>query len=245
MPRLDAGRATWNEVADAYGRGAIPVLPFGAHEQHGPHLPLQTDTMMAEEIAGSVADAVNGILLPAVAYGETSNNAGFAGTVSLSFETVEHIVTDVATALRRSGARGLIVVNGDFGNLAPITRAARRAGQEYAFPVLVVDYPGLADEAALHATTAPAAPHFYHADEVETSIILSLEPGAVHLDRAVAEYPVFPPAYPQAFTGLENISTSGVFGDPRPATAETGRAILGGVRRQAVELAEAFVAERL
>jgi creatinine amidohydrolase len=241
---LDGASASWTDVQAHLAGGHPVVLPFGAYEQHGPHLPLRTDTVLANALARRVAERVGGLLLPAVAYGETSNNAGFPGTVSLSFDTVRSIALDVCTALVRHGARSLIVVNGDFGNQAPLKLAAREARERMDLPVLVVDYPGLTSIAAQVCETAPAGPGFYHADEVETSMMLSVEPHSVQMERAVAEYPAFPPTYPAAFTGLERISTSGVFGDPRAATAGKGSVLLDRLADEATTLARAFLDQR-
>jgi creatinine amidohydrolase len=212
-----------------------------AYEQHGPHLPLATDTVVAAALARRVAERVGGLLLPAVAYGETSNNAGFPGTIPLSFDTVRAITLEVCAALHRHGGRRLVVVNGDFGNQAPLKLAAREAREKFALAVLVVDYPGLAGIAAGICDTEPAGPGFFHADEVETSIMLAAAPHAVRLPRAVAEYPVFPATYPALFAGWETISASGVFGDPTAATAAKGEALLAGLCDAATQLVRAFL----
>ncbi|MEV0641451.1 creatininase family protein [Streptomyces sp. NPDC050619] len=188
-----------------------------------------------------IAERVGGLLLPAVAYGETFGNAGFPGTISLSFDTVRAITLDVCSALHRHGARGLIVVNGDFGNQAPLKLAAREARERFGLPVLVVDYPGLAETAAAVCDTEPAGPGFFHADEVETSVMLAAAPDAVDLRHAVAEYPQFPPTFPALFAGLETMSTSGVFGDPTTATGAKGEALLDGLTDAATGLVRAFL----
>lgn len=241
---IDAASATWPEVAAALRSGAIPVLPFGAHEQHGPHLPLQTDSIMATELARRVAGDVEGLLMPTVAYGETSNNAGFAGTLSLSFDTVVAIALDLGRALADQGARGFVIINGDFGNQAPLKLAAKRMtlGQGVPrLPTLVVDYPGFGELAAQLASTEPAGPGFYHADEVETSIVLAVRPETVQMELAAPVYPTFPTTYPSVFTPLHKISPTGVFGDPRPATAEKGEALLHGLNQRATALVREFL----
>jgi creatinine amidohydrolase len=238
---IDGASASWTDVRAHLAEGRPVVLPFGAYEQHGPHLPLCTDTIMATHLARPVAERVGGLLLPSVSYGETSNNAGFPGTLSLSFDTVRSIALDICTALVRHGARSLVIVNGDFGNLAPLKLAAREARERLELPVLVVDYPGLPAIAAEVCETPPAGPGFYHADELETSVMLAVAPQSVRMERAVAEYPAFPPTYPAAFAGLETISVSGVFGDPRAATADKGRLLLDRLVDEASTLVQAFL----
>ncbi len=239
--RSEAASATWAEAGSACRRGAPAVLPFGALEQHGPHLPLSTDTIMAAWLSEKVADAVDGWLLPAVPLGDTSANDGFPGTVTLSFDTVRAIATDVGRSLKRTGFPCLIIVNGDWGNRAALGQAARDLAAG-GWPVLVVDYPGLAEVASAVCETPAAGAGFYHADEVETSAVLALHPELVHMELAVAGYPEMPATLGSTPTDLSRLSPSGVFGDPRPATATKGHAILDALADRAVELVRSFLA---
>ena len=240
--RVDAATATWPEADEARRRGRPAVLPFGALEQHGPHLPLSTDTLMAVWLAEHVADAHGGWLLPAVPFGDTAGSDGFPGTLSVSFDTVRAIIVDVCRSLKRAGFPCLIIVNGDYGNQAPLRLGARDVSAELGWPVLVIDYPGLAAAAEEVCETPPAAPGFYHADEVETSVVLALRPDLVHLDRAVVSYPEMPLTLGSVPTDLAGISPSGVFGDPRRADAEKGRRLLELLGERAVALARSFLA---
>jgi creatinine amidohydrolase len=241
-PALEASTATWPEVEAHIRGGCVAVLPFGALEQHGPHLPLSTDTVMASGLAGRIAAAVNALLLPPVPYGETWNNARFPGTISLSFDTVRSLTVDICAGLVADGLPGLVVVNGDYGNQQPLRLAARDAAQRWEFPVLVIDYPGLAEVAADICETPPSGPGFYHADELETSMVLALAPETVHMERAVAEYPQFPTLYGATPISLREVSASGVFGDPRTSTAAKGDALLAALTERALALVEPFVA---
>ena len=199
---------------------------------------------MATWLAQEVADAVDGWLLPAIPLGDTAANDGFPGTVSLSFDTVRSIVIDVGRSLRRSGFACLIVVNGDYGNQAPLRVAARELARDDKWPVLVIDYPGLEEVAAQVCETSPAGPGFYHADEVETSAVLALRPDLVHLDRAVASYPEMPLTLGAAPADLARLSPSGVFGDPRPATAAKGGTVMALLAERAVALSRAFLSDQ-
>lgn len=239
---VDGENASWVDARSAAEQGAPAVLPFGAFEQHGPHLPLSTDTSMAVALARRVAEAVGGFVLPPVCFGETSSNDGFAGTVSLSFDTVCAIALDICAGVRRCGFRCLIVVNGDFGNQAPLRVAAREALSRLEWPMLVIDYPGLAEVAGEVCETRPAGPGIYHADELETSVMLAVRPDSVRMDRSVAEYPFLPPTFGSVPTRMHDLSRSGVFGDPRPASAEKGEQILDALADRAVAVAQAFLA---
>lgn len=225
---LDLALLPWVDVAAAVKKGVLAVLPVGACEQHGHHLPLSTDTDLAFAVALRTADALQALVLPAVAYGDAWTNEAFAGTLSLSPDTVRALISDIGAGLHRMGVRGLIVINGHFGNRGPIELAARALVQA-GLPVLHLDYPGLEALAAEICDSPPAGPGFYHADEVETAMMLSLRPEAVNLSRAVPEYPTFPPTFGMEPMQLRSFNATGVFGDPRPATAAKGAALLAGI----------------
>lgn len=236
---------SWKRFGDRLAAGAVPLLPFGAYEQHGPHLPLSTDTVMAQGLTQRLAEALRGeldiLVLPPMEYGQTTDNDGFPGTLTLSFDTVRAIALDLAGALHRQGARCLVIVNGDFGNQAPLRLAAREAVQRWDFPVLVVNYPGMTEAMDELLTTAPAGHGIRHADEFETSIMLALAPDDVRMDAAVAEYPTYPAVFPALQLGLHELSVTGVFGDPTAATAATGEALLDRLAVAAAGLVREFV----
>jgi creatinine amidohydrolase len=232
---LIADKASWPEVEAAIGRGLIAVLPVGALEQHGTHLPLTTDTVLASGVAARVAEAADALLLPAIAYGDAWTAEGWAGTLSLSPETLRASVTDIGRGLQRMGVKGLVTLNGHFGNREPIALAARTLS-ETGFRVLHLDYPKLEAFAAEVCDSEPAGPGFYHADEVETSMMLALAPEAVRLDRAAPEYPHFPETFGLEPMKLSAFNRSGVFGDPRPATAEKGERLIAGIAAECVRL---------
>lgn len=232
---LDAASASWEDVSAAIAGGVVGVLPVGAVEQHGPHLPLLTDTVMASGVARRIADGCDGLLLPAIAYGDAWTTEGWAGTLSLSPETLRASIVDIGRGLKRMGVRGLVTVNGHFGNREPINLAAR-ALSETGFPVLHLDYPRLEALAADLMESEPAGPGFYHADEVETSMMLALAPDTVRMERAKPEYPEFPALFGSEPMKVSAFNTSGVFGDPRPATAEKGEAMIAGIAAESLRL---------
>jgi creatinine amidohydrolase len=232
---LIADRASWPDIEAAIANGLIAVLPVGALEQHGAHLPLTTDTVLASGVARGVADATNALLLPAIAYGDAWTAEGWAGTLSLSPETLRAIITDLGRGLQRMGIKGLVTLNGHFGNREPIALAARTLS-ETGFRVLHLDYPKLESFAAEVCDSEPAGPGFYHADEVETSMMLALAPESVRLDRATPEYPEFPETFGLEPMKLSAFNRSGVFGDPRPATAEKGERLIAGIVEECVRL---------
>lgn len=236
----DYARLTWPEAGAASTR--LAILPLGACEQHGPHLPLTVDTVLARGVAAALAAALDAVLLPALPYGPAENNEAFPGTISLTEETLAAVIHDIGQGVQRIGHPGLITLNGHFGNKgAAALAAARLAGA--GLPVLCLDYPGLEELAGEICESQPAGNHFYHADEVETSMMLALEPQAVRMDLAMAEYPAFPADFGARPMQLRSFNQSGTFGDARPASAAKGRALIGGIVARCLPLVAAFCAE--
>lgn len=139
--------------------------------------------------------------------------------------------------MRRMGTAGLVIINGHFGNREPIALAARTL-LGMGLPIIHLDYPGMEQLAGEICDSEPAGPGFYHADEVETAIMLALRPEAVEMARAAPEYPKFPPTFGIEPLQLRDFAASGVFGDPRPATAEKGEALLAGIVAESLRLIE-------
>lgn len=235
---VDMALASWPDIEAAVKRGAMAVLPVGATEQHGAHLPLTTDTDLAGEVARRLADALGAILLPPVTYGEAWNNSAFPGTLSVRPETLRAMVEDIGSDVAGMGARALITLNGHFGNKEPIALASRVLSEK--LPVLNLDYPNLEKLATAICDSDPAGPGFFHADEVETAMMLAVRPEAVDMGRATPEYPEFPGTFGSEPMQLRVFNASGVFGDPRPATAEKGELLFDGITAGALEIIEQF-----
>ncbi|RFA18984.1 creatininase family protein [Subtercola boreus] len=246
---IEAYGSTAADVAAHLAAGAgLAFLPFGALEQHGPHLPLGTDTATAAEVASRLADAFDAVLLPPIHYGDTWNNAGYPGTVSLSSATVTAIAVDIGHSLAASGARGLVIVNGDWGNRMPLQAAARQLAtapglsSASGLAAIVLDYPGMDEAIAAVRESPAAAPGLNHAEEIETSIMLAIDPSLVHTDRYVSAYPTFPSDFGTRPMQLHPFSPSGVFGDPSSATAAKGEQILQATVEASLTVLADFVA---
>jgi creatinine amidohydrolase len=217
---------------------AAVVLVIGAIEQHGPHLPTGTDlalgvsmlTLAIERLDPSVQLWV----LPPLAYGRSVEHTEFAGTVTLSQETLAAVVHDVATSVARSGFRRLVLFNSHGGNVSVLETVARDARSRTGlmiFPFSMfrigLTYPPINDQEATWGT---------HAGEWETSMMLALTPELVDMERAgrAEGYAAF--AQPPEHVGLlgpipfawstHDVSATGAIGDPRSATVERGREIV-------------------
>lgn len=226
---IELAGATSDEVRDFVASGRrLAVVAVGALEAHGAHLPLSTDTLVAERVARELAHRHDGALLPAVAYGETWATSGYPGTISLSPETVRLLAIDIARGAVASGLDRVVVVNGDFGNRLPLAAAARDLAAD-GIRVLVLDHPGLAEAAETVRESVPAVPGMNHGEEIETSMVLAVTPDLVRLERAEPQYPEFPVDFGTRPVRLHEIGPNAVFGDPRPATAAKGETLFTAV----------------
>lgn len=230
------------DITAHIARVPVAVLAVGAVEQHGSHLPVGTDSYFAEALANDVARLVDGVLLPSVMYGNSWANERYGGTITLRPATLAAFIYDIAACFARLGGKGIIVVNGDFGNQAVIAIVAQQLLQQLGMRALHLFYPGLANATARHCTTTQDSGTLLHADEFETSLMLFLRPDLVDMSRARTEWPPIPITFGSEPIYLDELSKSGTFGEPTAATSEKGESLYRDLRDEACRLCEVFVA---
>ncbi|OZC56475.1 mycofactocin biosynthesis peptidyl-dipeptidase MftE [Rhodococcus sp. 06-470-2] len=202
MSRDSLGAQYWPDV----DRSRTLVVPVGSIEQHGPHLPLDTDTRIADAVARTVPHAT---VAPPIAYGASGEHEGFPGTVSIGAAALETLLVEYGRSACRWAER-VVFVNGHGGN-APTVRTA----------VLQLRYEGR--NVVWFPCAIPGADA--HAGRTETSLLLHLSPEAVDMTKAqvgnVTDIAALLPALRDG--GLAPITANGVLGDPTGADAEEGR----------------------
>jgi creatinine amidohydrolase len=232
---------TWPEMREAIARQPVVLLPFGTIEDHGLHLPINTDNVIVEAFCREAARWAPGemLVMPLVAYGLDEHHMDFPGTVSVDMHTLLAYVSDVAISVARHGFTHVLVVNGHGSNAPLADLAARRVVLETGIvcgamsPNAAID-PTLA-EPTLSEGRRSEAGGVAHAGEYETAMMLHLRPDLVQMERAVREMGQLKLAYfnwdhpePSALSWQDwwsRMSESGVCGDPTVATAEFGRAL--------------------
>ena len=227
-------RLTAPELKALAARNALPVLPVGSLEQHGPHLPVWTDSHAAHALsvrAAEQATDVPAVVLPPMWMGLSEHHFPFGGTVSLDYGTFHAVLRCVVRSLRADGFGRLFIVNGHGGNIEPLAVSARELAHEFGVPVVVTTWPNLAPkEIGAILTTQPG---IHHACEGETALWLALDAAQVRRDKAgeaMSNPPPNPPAGMARFWSFEErAARTGVRGDRRAATAEKGEAILAAV----------------
>ena len=214
-----AGR-TWPGIPAAPAPRPLLVVPIGSCEQHGPHLPLDTDTRIAVAIAQQLAEQaaatwapVRGEVLvaPPITITASGEHAGFPGTLSIGTE----VMTSVLVELVRSAdwADAVVLVNGHGGNAAAVGRAVAQS---------------IADGRRVLAWWPRVAGADAHAGHTETSLMLAIDPGSVAVDRAVVgrREHVTELIEDLRRDGVATVSPTGVLGDPTAATATHGHSLL-------------------
>ena len=211
------------------------VMPVGSLEQHGPHLPLNTDSIIADYVADKVSKKLSSVLFPTLSIGYSLEHSGFPGTISFTPQTFSSMIAEITHDLYESGFRTLIVINGHGGNRpildSSITSIKHAHPDLWLYSFTTLD---IAREKFRDLRKSPRQ-LIGHADELETSMMLALRPDLVEMAKAVTEKPVFPPGISLESEDLsrvtygwktKEVTESGIIGSPNLATLETGRILL-------------------
>ncbi len=243
MPQHRLADMTWEELRDLDHTRSVAILPVGAVEAHGPHLPLSTDVIIAEAMARACAEELDGagytvLVLPPIWYTEAGFAEAFPGTVSVSGSAVRATVVDIARSMGRAGIGTLAVANAhlDPGHLDALRGAAADASPECT--IVLVD---LTRREAAERLTEEFQSGACHAGQYEGSVVLAEEPELVR-GAIAAELPANPASLVDAIrAGNRTFADAGgpraYFGSPADASAEEGHAtirVLGSLLAEAV-----------
>jgi mycofactocin system creatininase family protein len=213
---------TWPEVGHRVERGGILLIPVGSTEQHGPHLPLTTDSDIAVAVARGVGWLDPRVVVaPVVAYGSSGEHQAFAGTLSIGSAVTEAVLVELGRSASVAFAR-VLVVSTHGGNATPVARAM----------------------AQLHADGHPVKawwpswPGDLHAGRTETSLMLAIAPERVRLEQAEAgdQRPMRTLLPLLVDHGVRAVSANGVLGDPTGATADEGARLLAAAVADLAEM---------
>ncbi len=211
--------------AAARRSGAVLVVPLGATEQHGPHLPLSTDTDVATALAGRVARERDDVLVaPALPYGSSGEHAGFAGTLSIGQTALELLVVELVRSATASFER-VLLLSAHGGNAEALNRAVallRTEGRDV-------------------RAWSPRWRGDAHAGRTETSVQLTLDPRRVGAERPVGAPAALAELLPELRAGgVAAVSPNGVLGDATGASAQEGEGLLAAAIHELGEVLEAW-----
>jgi creatinine amidohydrolase len=209
--RTRLAELSWPEVQARAAEGVMLAVPLGSTEQHGPHLPLATDTDIALALCSRLArERYDVLVAPAVPYGSSGEHAGFAGTLSIGQAATETLVIELVRSATETFSQ-VLLVSGHGGNAGPLGRAVATLRAESRDVLLF----------------APRWDGDLHAGRTETSLQLLLQPWLVAYERAAAgDTRTLDELMPELRAGgVRAVSRNGVLGDPAGATAAEGRAV--------------------
>ncbi|MFO1050571.1 MAG: creatininase family protein [Geminicoccaceae bacterium] len=236
------------------GESTVAVLPVGAIEQHGPHLPVAVDTCLVDAVVGRAMELLPAgtpvLVLPTTAVGKSNEHVDFPGTLTLSAETLGRVWYEIGASVRRAGLRKLLLLNGHGGQPQVAQIVARELRVDHAMLAVAANWfswglpEGLFEPAEIR--------HGIHAGAVETSMMLAVRPDLVAMPLAADFTPVtaaddldYPRLRALGAAGLgwktQDLHGEGACGDAGGATAEAGRAVIEHAARHLVELLQELV----
>lgn len=245
------GEMTWPEIKDAAAAQRVAVVPIATIEDHGLHLPVDTDLLLCATVCETaVARAADrAVLVPPINHGFSPHHLDFPGPITIGAETLIRYGVDVCKSLAHHGFRKILIVNGHGSNTPFIDVIARLTVVETGALAAAVNYwaaPGVR-EAAESLRESEKIGGMNHACEFETSMYLAIKPEVVDMSKAVHELSYRPTK--NYWTDLiagdgplvmmepwSSLTESGVMGDPTKATAEKGRTLLEAAAGGIVEL---------
>lgn len=247
-------RLTWPEMNEAIAMQKVVLLPTGSTEQHGPHLPLETDVFLAEAVcleAGRRApDRI--LVLPPISYGLNMHHIDFPGTLHIEPEVFIAFCVNITKSLAYHGFKKILLVNGHGSNMPLVDLVARKTVLATQSLCAAVGYYNFALEAFEKIKETPV---MAHADEFETSLYLYLAPERVRMDKAVSGNDVVGRYVSSDSTNIVRFNDmwgrwtkTGVHGDPTKATAQKGKIIFEAAVTRLIEFVDEWrawpIAER-
>ena len=230
------------ELSEALRETDVVILPIGSVEQHGPHLPTGTDTIIPVELARMVAERVGALVAPPIFYGNSVSMKGMPGVLTVSPESLSSYLLDVCKSLARLGFKIIVVMNGHGGNTQVVDFVGHRVREETGAVVVRVDWWRIASREIREVCSSPVA----HADEGETSVMLALKPSLVRMERAVRDDRFRrmvdrltggkPENMPKVYLPFEMLTETGILGDATKASREKGLRIVEAVVENTVNL---------
>jgi creatinine amidohydrolase len=231
----------WAELKSSEFKGLDPettiaVLPVAATEQHGPHLPVMTDTAIAQGMIALLKERLPAelsvLVLPIQSIGKSNEHLLSPGTLSLSAETLQRVLVETGEGVHRAGLRKLVLANSHGGNASVLTTVARELRVRFGMLAVATHWRWFGLPSGMY--DAVEARHGIHAGDIETSLMLSFRPELVGMNRAKnfvssaiameKEFTHLGPTGSHAFGWIaQDLNADGAVGDASKATAEKGR----------------------
>ena len=242
------GELTWVDVENFLKGHDVVIIPIGSTEQHGPHLPLDTDTFDAFWVSLKAAEEAKcALVAPPIYYGVSMHHMDFPGTISITPQLLEELVFQVTSSLIKHGFKKIVLINGHGGNIPALKAAMQRLKERFSDVLIVLDTFDLVSDVVAEVMEVP---YDAHAGEIETSTSLVNRGERVRLERIKGRrFEIKAPKLKYLSLGFwskgpkvswafrtKELSEYGVIGDPSKASAEKGKVILERYIRRLAEL---------
>ena len=228
---------SWTDASAVVDENPVVLLPIGAIEQHGAHLPLDEDALIADHVAKAISAATGAIVAPTIPYGHSHNLRGYSGTISLPQQLLTDLVVAVCSELVRHGFRRIVLVDGNGGNLGATAAAAFELRDRFGILVGRI-YPWGLGYTLMRDSYNDPDRVYGHGAEPELSAMMAIFPDEVHMEKAVEPELISfqgwtPASYIQAsipphglpgeiFWDFSDVCPSGVTGDFSESSPEKG-----------------------
>jgi creatinine amidohydrolase len=246
---------TWQEFASALNKETIMVIPMGSVELEGLHLPLGTDTIMAEGLAQRLSKESKIIICPSLPIGYSKWFMPFPGTITVEQETLVLLILDYCRCLITHGARRILFLNSHAGNNSAIEAASRILQNEVQVILAMIDVWRLTGDLISDKNIIDER-RFTHAGELMTSVIMALRPESVIVEKMIKDKVksdaqtkfqtvnslgavIFKNSTQTIYRKIEDLTETGTMGDPSTSTPQKGQLVLELV----LEYVKAFIAE--
>ncbi|GAE27861.1 creatinine amidohydrolase [Halalkalibacter wakoensis JCM 9140] len=237
LPRLSK-----KEIAELDKEKGVLVLPVGAVEQHGPHLPVYTDTLIAEGLLSAAFQLLSQEyqvwMLPPLSYGKSTEHLGHPGTMTLSATTLQQVILDIGKSAKASGFRRIVLFNTHGGNIDLLNMVARELRIETGLMVFRMNAMDFRSELTSMFSEKELT-YGIHGGDVETSLVLAIEEGWVDMELAPTEFYhqelLDIKGGPFAAWVIDDLSESGISGNAKAATKEKGEEVISRLSKKIAE----------
>ena len=244
MKGINLSEITWEEAEEAYKKYSVVMLPIGAGtKEHGKHLPCGTDLLLADELSRRVVEKAPVIALPSLPYAYYPAFVDWPGSVSIQAKRFTDFVTDILKSFHRFGFQKFLILDTGVSTHGPLVVMASDLKDELGIHVAVTNIMGLLADIEEDIAEQEMGGH---GDEIETSMILSIKPDLVKMEKAVEEYRKGNPAF-RSKSGKMKISMpgkmdtpNGINGNAKLATVEKGNIILERTAAEIIRFVEYF-----
>lgn len=222
---IEWGKLKWPECQELVKTNKACLVPLGAIEAHGPHMNIDIDNGIVEEKCRRVCEATGIVKMPLVPYGVVYSLYGLPGSLTLSFNTMRSILSDLIASLYDNGFRCIFIHSHHGGNWSVIKETIREEADKYPdIKLVMLSELGVVRKMQDQICDSPHEdPSRAHADELETSQALECDPDAVDMNKVVTDYPPLPLDLKDSTYRWKEFSKYGIMGDAKAGTREKGK----------------------